>query len=66
MQVWWMAEDKPEPQGAASSWFPPLQAPAGEENNLGGKTAVSSCLKQHHLSVEMRDDKQVLGLILAR
>lgn len=30
-----MAEDKPEPQGAASSWFPPLQAPAGEENNLG-------------------------------
>lgn len=36
MQVWWMAEDKPEPQGAASSWFPPFQAPAGEENNLGG------------------------------
>lgn len=29
-----MAEKKTEPQGAASSWFPPLQAPAGEENNL--------------------------------
>jgi hypothetical protein len=30
------------------------------------KTTVSPSLKQRHLSVEMRDDKQALGLILAR